>query len=36
MPLRTRDIIGPLILAAVLFGLVAIILIANVPAAETA
>jgi hypothetical protein len=36
MPLRTRDIIGPLILAAVLFGLVAIILIGNVPTVETA
>jgi hypothetical protein len=36
MPLRTRDIIGPLILAAVLFGLIAIILIANIPTTETA
>jgi hypothetical protein len=36
MPLRTRDIIGPIILAVVLFSLVAIILIANIPAAETA
>ena len=36
MPLRTRDIIGPILLAVVLFGLVAIILIANIPAGETA
>jgi hypothetical protein len=36
MPLRTRDIIGPLILAVVLFSLIAIILIGNIPTGETA
>jgi hypothetical protein len=34
MPLRPSDIIGPVILATVLFGLIAILLIANVPVAE--
>lgn len=36
MPLRTRDLIGPIVLAVVLFGLVAIILIGNIPTGEAA
>lgn len=36
MPLRTRDLIGPIVLAVVLFGLVAIILIGNIPSGEAA
>jgi hypothetical protein len=34
--LRPSDIIGPLILAIVLFGLVAVIVLGNVPAGESA
>ncbi len=36
MPLRTRDIVGPIVLVVVLFGLVALILIGNIPAGEAA
>ena len=36
MRLRPSDIIGPLVLALVLFGLVAILLIGNIPAGEAA
>lgn len=34
MKLRPTDIIGPLVLAIILFGLVALILVANIPAGE--
>ena len=36
MKLRPSDIIGPLVLAILLFGLVAIIVLGNVPTGEIA
>jgi hypothetical protein len=36
MKLRPSDVIGPVILAIVLFGLVAVLVIGNIPAAEAA
>ena len=36
MKLRPSDIIGPLVLAILLFGLVAIIVLGNVPTGEVA
>jgi hypothetical protein len=36
MKLRPTDVIGPVILALVLFGLVAVLVLGNIPAGEAA